>query len=291
MRIVFFGTPDYVLPILTSLHKKYVTGPGKSPIVAVVTQSPKPTGRKQILTYTSIDKWAHEHKVDTYYQSSELLENNVIADIGILASYGEIIPQSIINLFPHGILVVHPSLLPEYRGASPITAAIKDGKTTTGVTTILMDSKVDHGKIVSQFKENILPDDTSESLRARLFQRSAEVMLEFIEPYLKGKIKLKIQDEEKATYTNKLLKQDGFIDLTGSDPVMVERFVRAMRPWPVAWTLLRRSAPEGQTIRIKLLKAHLENGELILDEVQMEGKTPVAWNQFKIAYKIKNPLS
>src|SRR6185503_6043803 len=107
-----FGTPEYVLPVLTSLHKRFVTGPGKSPIVAVVTQSPKPTGRKQILTYTPIDKWAHEKKIPIYYKSSDLINNEVQADLGVLAAYGEIIPASVLQMFPHGIINIHPSLLP-----------------------------------------------------------------------------------------------------------------------------------------------------------------------------------
>ena len=88
MKIVFFGTPDYVLPVLTTLHKKFVSGPGKSPIVAVVTQSPKPTGRKQYLTYSPVDKWAHERKVFTHYSAEELIDANLDTEVGILASYG-----------------------------------------------------------------------------------------------------------------------------------------------------------------------------------------------------------
>ena len=128
MKIVFFGTPDYVLPVLTSIHKKFVTGPGKSPIAAVVTQSPKPMGRNQDLTYSPIDKWAHEHKIDTFYQSSDLLRSKPQADLGVLAAYGEIIRDDVIRLFPHGMLVIHPSLLPKYRGASPIQSAINEGE-------------------------------------------------------------------------------------------------------------------------------------------------------------------
>src|SRR5689334_24931094 len=106
MKIVFFGTPEYVLPILKSLHKRFVTGPGKSPIIAVVTQSPKPMGRKQTLTYSAVDKWAHEHKIDTFYQSSDLIKSDIKADIGVLAAYGEIIKKEVIDLFPQGILVI-----------------------------------------------------------------------------------------------------------------------------------------------------------------------------------------
>lgn len=277
MKIVFFGTPDYVLPILTTLHKKFVTGPGKSPIVAVVTQSPKPTGRKQFLTYSPIDKWAHDHKLPIFYSSQELIEANLEVELGILASYGEIIKGEVINLFPQGILVIHPSLLPKYRGASPIPEAIKNGDSVTGVTIFRMDEKVDHGTIISQFKEEINQNDNSEILRARLFERSATVLAELIEPYLHGKITPKIQNEDEATFTKTVTKQDGFIDLKKVSGIEAERFIRAMHPWPGAWTLAGEK-------RLKLLKAHLEDEKLVIDEVQLEGKNPVSWKQFKEAY-------
>ncbi|OGM89187.1 methionyl-tRNA formyltransferase [Candidatus Woesebacteria bacterium RIFOXYD1_FULL_46_19] len=283
MKIVFFGTPDYVLPILTSLHKKFVSGPGVSPIAAVVTQSPKPTGRKQILTYSPVDKWAHEHKIDIFYQSSELIKNSVKADIGVLAAYGEIIPKTVIDTFPHGILVVHPSLLPKYRGASPIQGAIANGDKQVGVTIIKMDEKMDHGPIVSQFKEETKPDDTTDTLRARLFERSKDVIAEMIEPYLQGKIKPKEQNHDEATYTKIITKQDGFIEAESftSEAAKAERFIRAMQPWPQAWTLIGKK-------RLKILKAHLESGKLILDEVQLEGKSPVSWEEFKRGYPDAN---
>lgn len=286
MKIVFFGTPYYALPILTELHKRFVTGPGRSPIVAVVTQSPKPVGRKQILSYSPIDKWAHDHKLPIFYSAKELLEENIEADFGVLASYGEIVSQEVINLFPKGILVIHPSLLPKYRGASPVTEAIKNGDSTTGVTIFKMDAKLDHGQIISQFKEDILPDDTSQTLRDRLFARSAEVLVELIEPWQKGKITPKIQNDSEASFTKILTKQDGLIDMTRSNLVNAERFIRAMSPWPGAWTLLHLKATEGQAQvkRLKLLKSHIENNELVLDEVQLEGKSPVSWKQFKEAY-------
>ncbi len=285
MRIVFFGTPYYALPVLTALHKRFVTGPGKSPIVAVVTQSPKPVGRKQILTYSPIDKWAHEHKIPIFYKAGDLLKENIQADFGVLASYGEIISESVISLFPKGILVIHPSLLPKYRGASPVSEAIKNGDEKTGVTIFKMDEKVDHGLIISQFKEDTLPDDTTQTLRDRLFEKSAEVLVDLIEPWQKGKIRPKSQNELAATFTRTLKKEDGFIDLTDSDPVQAERFIRAMQSWPVAWTLIRLSPTDTQTRRLKLLKAHTEDEKLILDEVQLEGKDPVSWKQFEEGYK------
>ncbi len=278
MKIVFFGTPDYVLPLLTTLHKKFVSGPGKSPIVAVVTQSPKPTGRKQYLTYSPVDKWAHERKIFTHYSAEELIDGNLDMEVGILASYGQIISKEVIDLFPKGILVIHPSLLPAYRGASPIQAAIANGDTQTGVTIFKMDEKVDHGPIITQFKEDIFPNDTFETLRIRLFERSAEVLAEMIEPYLRGKITPKIQDETDATYTKIVKREDGFIDLKKDSPEKIERLSRAMYPWPGIWTYLPNEK------RLKILKCHLENGKLILDEVQLEGKNPVSWKQFEEAY-------
>jgi methionyl-tRNA formyltransferase len=280
LKIVFFGTPDYVLPILTSLHKKFVTGPGISPIVAVVTQSPKPMGRKQFLTYTPIDKWAHEHKLPIHHSSRELSIDKVDVDLGILASYGEIIPKEVIKLFPKGILVIHPSLLPKYRGASPVPASIINGDTKTGVTIFKMDEKVDHGQIVSQFKEEIMPTDTGESLRNRLFARSADVLVELIEPYLKGKVIPRPQNDAEATFTKIIVREDGKVDLKSDDPITIERKLRAYYPWPGIWTLV-----DGK--RLKILKAHLENEKLVLDEVQLEGKNPVSWKQFIEAYNVQ----
>jgi methionyl-tRNA formyltransferase len=273
------------MPILTALHKKFVTGPGKSPIVAVVTQSPKPVGRKQVITYSPIDHWAHEHGIPIHYTAAELAIDGVEADIGILASYGEIIRKDVIDLFPHGILVIHPSLLPKYRGASPIPAAIIAGDTTTGVTIFKMDEKVDHGPIISQFKEDIFPNDTTETLRARLFERSAKVLVELIKPYMQGKITPKVQNESEATFTKIVTRENGFIDLNKTAPEEAERFVRAMLPWPGAWTLLRLSATEGQAKRLKIYKAHIEDEKLVLDEVQLEGKEKVSWKQFKEGYR------
>lgn len=306
MKIVFFGTPKYVLPILKSIDKKYKDKSGTSPIVAVVTRRPKPAGRKKILLYSAVDKWAYKKNVPRFFSTKDLLKYQVHADLGILAAYGEIVPQEILNLFPQGILNVHPSLLPKWRGASPVQASIIDKNKETGVTIIKLDSKLDHGPIISHFREKILENDTTESLRERLFLRSAEVLAELIDPYLKGKIKLQTQDEKQATYAGQITKNDGFIPtpiinqagqglpLSGHwdihfmknyspkpDTNLVERFIRAMQPWPVAWTKIRIKNKES---RIKILKAHTENQKLVLDEVQLEGKRPVSWQQFTQGY-------
>lgn len=277
MKIVFFGTPDYVLPILKAVHKKFVTGPGISPIVAVVTQPPKPVGRKQLLEYSPVDKWAHERNIETFYSQNDLVKSNIDYDLGILASYGQIISKDVIDTFSQGILVIHPSLLPKYRGASPIQAAIANGDAETGLSVLKMDEKMDHGPIVSQFKEDILPTDTFESLRTKIFDKAADFTAELIPFYVKQKAKPKEQNHIEATYTKILTKQDGFVDLTKVDPAEVERKLRAYTPWPGIWTIHNEK-------RLKIINAHLEDGKLVLDEVQLEGKNPVTWKQFKEAY-------
>lgn len=280
MKIVFFGTPDYVVPVVHAIHKKFVMGPGISPIVAVVTQPPKPVGRKEILTYSAVDKWAHERHIETFYKASDLIELNLDFDLGVLASYGEIIAKDVINLFSQGILVIHPSLLPKLRGASPIQTAIANGDIETGLTVFRMDEKMDHGPIVSQFKEEILDTDTFESLRTRIFEKSAEFTADLIPFYVKQKARPKEQNHDLATYTKIISKQDGFVDLEKDTPEVIERKMRAYSPWPGIWTLKNDK-------RLKILKAHLELGRLIIDEVQLEGKNPVTWKQFQEGYGIK----
>lgn len=266
MKIIFFGTPEYVVPIVDKLHKYHE-------IVAVVTQPPKPVGRDQAFTYSAIDTWAHKKKISKLFDFSDLPK----ADLGVCASYGAIIPKEVIDSFKFGILNIHPSLLPMYRGASPIQAAIADGQTETGVTIIKMDEKMDHGPLVAKFKDEILPTDTFETLRIRLFEKTTQVLLDLLEPYTKGKINPKTQNDTMATYTKIITKADGFVDLNKDDPKNIERKLRAYSSWPGIWTLI-----EGK--RLKILKAHLEDNQIIPEDVQLEGKKPVSWGQFIRAY-------
>ena len=301
MKIIFFGTPNYVLPILSDLHKSFKGKDGKSPIAAVVTQRPKPSGRKRLLAYSPVDSWAHERKIPVYFKAKDLLNSNVKGDLGILAAYGEIIPDEVLKSFPHGILNIHPSLLPKYRGASPVQATILSGDSETGVSIIKLDSKLDHGPIVSQFRESVNPNDTSDTLRERLFNISVPALTNLIKPYLVGKLKLKEQIDENISYTTLLKKDHGFIPLEyfeenssqdwaipfvkdftlKTTPQNLERFIRAMQPWPVAWTKININ---GKEKRLKILNAHLVNKKLVIDNIQIEGKNPVSWKQFKEAF-------
>ena len=329
MKIVFFGTPDYVLPILEALHRSFKNPKIESGVVAVVTQPPKPTGRKQKLEYSPVDSWAYKKNIPIFHKADDFIKSEIKGDVGILASYGEIISKFVISHLKFGILNIHPSLLPNWRGASPLQASIISGDEITGVTIIKLDERLDHGPIISKYKEKILDTDTTESLRNRLFQRSADVIASLLPAYIKGKIKSREQEHKSATFTRQIKKDDAFIDpsalsavINGKSvkkkwdisfirdlsfyhsPFTIHRFIRAMQPWPISWTYVQlnsklkaprpRQAKRGgqSSKRLKILKAHLEEKSnvkgqmsLVLDEVQLEGKNPVPYKQFKEAYK------
>src|SRR5258708_4570554 len=216
IKVIFFGTPSYVIPILENLHKAYK-------LVAVVTQPPKLAGRKQLRTFSPVDTWAHKRKIPVI---TDLRQDFSEANLGVVASYGKIIPQNIIDMFGNGILNIHPSLLPKYRGASPIQGQIINGEVETGITIIRMDSKMDHGPILSQLKDEVYDTDTNETLRNRLFERSASFLIELLPNYLGNKIKLKEQNDEEATYTKIIDKDDGYVDLKTASPLEVDRKLR-----------------------------------------------------------------
>jgi len=263
VKIIFFGTPDYVIPVLEKLHKYHE-------IVAVVTQSPKPVGREKVLTYSAVDKWAFKKHIPRNFDYVDLPEG----DLGVCASFGMIIPEKVLNHFKFGILNIHPSLLPNFRGSSPIQSTLITGTNPTGVSIIKMDEKMDHGPVLTQFKEDVLENDTNETLRARLFKKSADVLIEMIPAYIDGKIKLKPQDQSKATLTKIISRQDGFVDLDKNDPIIIERKFRAYTPWPGIWTLVNGK-------RLKILE--FKNEPIT---VQLEGKKPISYKQFISSYSL-----
>ena len=209
-------------------------------------------------------------------------------DVGVIAS-GPILSSKTLSWPQKGFLNIHPSLLPKYRGPSPGQTAILNGDQKTGVTIIKLVKKVDAGPILHQTTEPIKPDDTSQSLYQRLFTQGAEALIKILPDYLEGKIKLREQDHTQAAYTQKLTRESGRINWQKSAEYN-ERFVRAMFPWPGAWTNV--SLDGGPAVggdsskvtyglkRLKILKAHLKNKKLVLDQVQLEGKKPVTWKQF-----------
>lgn len=303
IRINFFGTPEYVRPIAEALHKNFRDKLGEGGVVCAVTQSPKPAGRGGKIEYSEIDHWAHRNNITKVYNPSEVGE----ADLGVVASYGKIIPKEVIQKHKFGILNIHPSLLPKFRGASPVQATIASGETSTGLSVIKMDEKMDHGPIVSSFKQEVDMNQTSGELIELMFRKSADFIVGLIPSYIENKINIKPQDDSQATYTKLISKKDAFINpvylnkLIIGDKVAEKlslefikdfeeeitsesicRLIRAMQPWPAAWTTIKIADKEK---RLKILKAHISDNKLILDKVQLEGKNEVSWEQFQQGYK------
>lgn len=272
MKIVFFGTPNLAIPILKTLCDNYE-------VSAVVTAPDKPKGRKKELTPSAIAS-AYESYLANPNQDFNILKPERIdqefveemrklsPDMFVVAAYGGILPQHLLEIPKHGALNVHPSLLPKYRGASPIQSAILSGDLVTGVTFIKMDEQMDHGPIIDQFKESINPHDTFETLGNRLFEKATEKLPEAMNTLAHNQTG-KIQDENEATFCKILTKEDGFIDLDQAlSPAQIERMIRAFYPWPGVWTKWNG----------KIIKFYPS------EVIQIEGKNPVPIHTFINGY-------
>ncbi len=245
MKIIFFGTSEFAIPSLKRLLEAGYD------IVAVITQPDKPAGRKQLPLPSPVKLWALEHKLKVYQPASLEIENwkLKIPDIGIVASYGKIIPKELLSWPKHGLLNVHPSLLPKYRGPSPIQAAILNGDIETGVTIIKLDEEMDHGAIVSSFKFQVSNNFGYQELHDKLAELGADLLIKILPDYFSGKIKPVPQEHSQATYTKIIKKNDARIDWN-LPAEKIEAMVRAYENWPVAWTTL-----DGK--RLKIFKALL----------------------------------
>ncbi len=213
-------------------------------IIAVVTQPDKPKGRELKLQFSPVKILAEKLKLPVLQPAkardekfiSELRE--LKPDLIVVVAYGQILPQSILDLPKFGCLNVHTSLLPKYRGASPIQSAILNGETETGVTIMKMDAGLDTGEIISQARTPILPEDNSQTLHDRLAQLGAELLVETIPDYVAGKISPKPQPVEDASYAEKIKKEDGKINWSEPAEKILNR-LRAFTPWPGVFTFLK----------------------------------------------------
>jgi methionyl-tRNA formyltransferase len=305
-KIIFFSTSDRSLPILESVKDNFN-------LIFCVTKKNSKIGRYQIEKETEVKRWCKKNKVDFIEVSClkgedlEYLSQRIKKadpDYGIVADFGFIIPQQVIESIKGGIINVHFSLLPKYRGASPVQHAILNGDKKTGVTFYLLDKNMDTGDIITQIEYKIDSKYTSDELYKILFQISAEKLPEIIKKYSEGKIIPIKQDENLATYTisktnpksTLISREDALIDWN-ENPEKIERAIRAFYPWPIAWTYLRDMEkaeifPEkvelkdhiNKNLRVKIFKSHLDDGKLKIDEIQVEGKNKMNWESFKNGY-------
>lgn len=245
MKIVFFGSPVLALPSLKKLLET------DHSIDLIITQPDRPSGRGKKLMPCPVKKTALDLNIP-YYQPLKIRKDEIALDkikeiepdLNVVVAYGQIIPASIIYLPRYNSLNVHFSLLPKYRGASPVQKALLDGEAKTGITIFELNEKMDEGDILVQEEINVFPDENAAELEARLAQKGADLLIKAIAQI--DKLKHRKQDHSQATYAPKIRKEDGKIDWT-KNSLCIERRVRAFTPWPSAYAFLK-------DIRIKIHK-------------------------------------
>lgn len=277
LRFAFFGTPEFAVIILDELEKA-----GFIPAL-VVTAPDKPKGRKLIVTPSEVKEWASKRNI-AVLTPEKIRGNGAFAqalkntdcDLFIVAAYGKIIPKEILDIPRNGTLNVHPSLLPKFRGSSPVESAILSDDTHTGVTIMLLDEEMDHGPIVAQreWRADNWPPKGS-ALTRDLAHAGGMLLAETIPGWMSG-ITAKPQDHAHATFTKKITKEDGLIDLS-ADPLLNYKKIMAYDEWPGAYFFTEYN---GKKIRVRITDAHLEEGTLVLDRVVPEGKKEMRYDDF-----------
>lgn len=278
MKYVFFGTPQFAAIVLEKLISAGL------PPVALVCNPDRPVGRKKIITPPPTKLLVTRHqslgiKVLQPENLSDLMSNvsALMSDLFVVTAYNKILPGEVIEMPQLGTIGIHPSLLPKYRGPSPIQSAILAGEKGTGVTLYLLTEKMDDGPILAQKKVPIELFAYSRELERCLAEAGAELLIKTLPKLTEGKITPVPQDESLATYTKKFTAEDAFVteeDLKAAQagsaktPEIYNK-IRALNPEPGAWTI-----QNGK--RVKLLEAKIIDSRLQLTKIQQEGKTPSA---------------
>lgn len=299
MRIVFMGTPEFSVPPLEYLIRS------EYQVVGVYTQPDKPIGRGRALEQSPVKKVALAQGLEVFQPVRLRVPEEVQRlaalkpDLILVSAFGQILPQSVLDIPPFGCLNIHPSLLPKYRGATPIPSAILGGDSETGVTIMLMDVGMDTGSIISQIIVGIEPQDTTESLTVRLAQAGVRLLGEALPLWFDRSLKPQPQDDSVATYTKPITKEDGVINWQMSAEE-ISRRVRAFYPWPGSYTwwqgkLLKileavtihkdRNLQPGKVVALSLGQpavVGVGTGDCILGllRIQLEGKRALTAAEF-----------
>ena len=297
MRLLFFGSPAIAVPFLEECLRT-----GEHSVAAVVTQPDRPIGREQKPTPSPVKIMAE--KLRWPILCPENLKNFPLetlpkADIFVVYAYGLIIPQTILDRSPHGTLNIHPSLLPKYRGPTPIQSALINGETETGVSIMLLDAKMDHGPIFRKLPLAISPNDTAADLTEKLTALAIPALVSTIFEWTQEKISPTPQDDAKATICKILTRVDGEIDWKKTNTEIYNLY-RGLAPWPGIWTrwngkrlkllLIAPSPIREKTEGLVLIQDnHLyiatADASIEIIELQLEGKKPMTAKVFCNGYK------
>ncbi|KKP77866.1 MAG: Methionyl-tRNA formyltransferase [Candidatus Moranbacteria bacterium GW2011_GWF2_35_39] len=303
-RILFMGTPEFAGGILDVLIEN------KFNIISVYTQADKKIGRKQIISKSAVKKIAEQNKIKNFqpvkFNEDIIAEiKNQNPDLIIVSAYGKILPKSVLEIPKYGIINTHPSALPKYRGASPIQNAILNGEKKTTATIMLLVEKVDAGDILLQEEIAIKETETYRELSKRLSEISAKLLVKAISLWIEKKIEPKKQNEAQATFCQMIKKEDGKINWNNNAQDIYNRY-RAFESWPGIFSYFQKN---NQNLRIKLIQIDLDKngkennfqigevfeedekikvktgkGNIVLEEVQLEGKNKISIKDFIRGY-------
>lgn len=295
-KVVFMGTPDFAVPVLERLIAEHE-------VIGVVTQPDRPAGRNRQVQFSPVKQAALAANIPVF-QPEKIRRPEAIEtlrqwtpDVYIVAAFGQILPQTVLDIPPHGSVNVHASLLPRWRGAAPIQAVIRAGDAETGITIMKMDAGLDTGPMLSQRSIPLAPDETGASLHDKLAQLGGDLLIDTLPGYLSGAIQPTPQNDALSTLAPRIDKEEGRIDWT-QPAAHIERTVRAFTPWPGTFTTWN-----GQTLKIlagKVLSGRAEpgkvvsvNGELALgtgeglyapERLQLQGRNAVTSADFVRGY-------
>jgi len=301
MKIIFFGSDSFGLPSLEALIKS------KEDLVAVITAPDRPKGRGLRIEQTPIKEKATFYNLPIFQTKNinepcfrEIL-SSLNADIGVLIAFGSILKREIIYLPKMGVINLHPSLLPKYRGSAPIPWAIIKGEKETGNSIIKIDEGVDSGPIILQERIEIKPEDTARSLSERMAEEGASLLLKAFSLFKEKRAELRTQNDAEATFAPKLKKSDGLINWK-REAVEIHNLVRGLAPWPSAYTYLEDKCLKIWESEIKqeggkpgeILEANKDQlliacgkGSLLIKSLQREGKRRMAANEFLRGHPLK----
>lgn len=291
MKVVYMGTPDFAVYALESIIKEGYD------VAAVITQPDKAKGRSKALIPTPVKAKAMEYNIPVYQPEKLRDEENVKLlqdiqpDIIVVAAYGQILPESILNIPPLGCINIHASLLPKYRGAAPIEWSIIDGETKSGVTTMYMEKGLDTGDMIEKVEVDITPEDTGATLHDKLAVEGAKLIISTMDKLQSGEATRTKQDDSMSCYASMLTKDMGNIDFSKSAQE-IERLVRGLNPWPCAYTKIdgkgvkifkaqvcdvAELAKPGEIVEVtkKTFTIACGQGGLIIKNLQPEGKKPM----------------
>ena len=317
LRIVYMGTPHFAVPALEALLANAAPGkllPEGYEIVTVITRPDKPVGRGRDIVYSPVKQTALAHNIPVWQPGSfKKAENSTAlaiyqADLYIVAAFGQILPQSVLDQPKYGTLNIHASLLPKYRGADPIAEVILQGETESGITIMLLDAGIDTGPTLLSRSLSLAEDETTGSLTPKLAELGAQALLNVLPQWIAGSIVPQPQDELQATHTRMLRKEDGLLHWDKPAAVLA-RQVRAYTPWPSSYThwrgkLLKILEAHPLSVEIDTLEQDVQpglvstreevghqvlavvtgSGFLIVTRVQLEGKKAMSSGEFLRGY-------